>query len=159
MTVASWIVAILLIGVGVAGTVLPALPGIPLIFAGVLLAAWIEDFERIGTVTITVLGVLAVIGVVIDYVAAAMTARRAGASRQGVVGAAIGTLAGIFTGLWGLVFMPLVGAVVGELIANKDALSAGRIGLATWMGLLIAAAIKVALAFTMVGVFVAALVL
>jgi uncharacterized protein len=159
MTVASWIVAILLIGVGVAGTVLPALPGIPLIFAGVLLAAWIEDFERIGMFTITVLGVLAVIGVVIDYVAAAMTARRAGASRQGVVGAAIGTLAGIFTGLWGLVFMPLVGAVVGELIANKDALSAGRIGLATWMGLLIAAAIKVALAFTMVGVFVAALVL
>jgi uncharacterized protein len=159
MDAALWIGAVMLIAAGVAGTVLPALPGIPLIFAGVLLAAWIDDFQRIGTVTLTVLGVLTAIGVVIDYVAAATTARRAGASRQGVIGAAIGTLAGIFTGLWGLVFMPLLGAVVGELIANKDALTAGRVGVATWVGLLIAAAIKVAIAFTMIGVFVAALLL
>jgi uncharacterized protein len=159
MDAALWIGAVMLIAAGVAGTVLPALPGIPLIFAGVLLAAWIDDFQRIGTVTLTVLGVLTAIGVAIDYVAAATTARRAGASRQGVIGAAIGTLAGIFTGLWGLVFMPLLGAVVGELIANKDALTAGRVGVATWVGLLIAAAIKVAIAFTMIGVFVAALLL
>jgi uncharacterized protein len=159
MDAALWIGAVMLIAAGVAGTVLPALPGIPLIFAGVLLAAWIDDFQRIGAVTLTVLAVLTAIGVVIDYVAAATTARRAGASRQGVIGAAIGTLAGIFTGLWGLVFMPLLGAVVGELIANKDALTAGRVGVATWVGLLIAAAIKVAIAFTMTGVFVAALVL
>jgi uncharacterized protein len=158
MEIALWIGAVVLIAVGVAGTVLPALPGVPLIFAGVLLAAWIDDFQRIGTVTLTVLGVLTAVGVVIDYVAAATTARRAGASRQGVIGAAVGTLAGIFSGLWGLVFMPLLGAVVGELIANKDALTAGRVGLATWVGLLIAAAIKVAIAFAMVGVFVAALV-
>lgn len=157
MEIALWIGAVVLIAVGVAGTVLPALPGVPLIFAGVLLAAWIDDFQRIGTVTLIVLGVLTAIGVVIDYVAAAATAKRAGASRQGVIGAAIGTVAGIFSGLWGLVFMPLLGAVIGELIANKDALTAGRVGVATWVGLLIAAAIKVAIAFTMIGVFVAAL--
>jgi uncharacterized protein len=159
MTTALWIVAVLLIVVGVAGTVLPALPGIPLIFGGVLLAAWIDDFQRIGTWTLVVLAVLAAIGVAVDYVAAAISAQRVGASRQGIVGAAIGTLAGIFTGLWGLVFMPLVGAAIGEFIAHKDALRAGKVGVATWFGLLVGTAVKIAVAFTMIGVFTAALVI
>ena len=98
MTTTLWIVAVLLMLVGIAGTVLPALPGVPLIFGGVLLAAWIDDFQRISVVTVIVLAVLAVVGIVIDYVAAAISAKRAGASRQGIIGAAIGTLAGIFTG-------------------------------------------------------------
>lgn len=143
---------------GLAGTVLPALPGIPLIFGGVLLAAWIEDFQRIGGWTIGVLAVLAVIGLAIDYVAAAASARRAGASRQGVIGAAVGTVVGIFTGLWGLVFMPLVGAAIGEFIAQRDALRAGKVGIATWLGLLVGTAAKIAIAFTMIGVFLAALI-
>jgi len=157
MTIALWIAAGLLVVAGLAGTVLPALPGIPLIFGGVLLAAWIEDFQRISGWTIAVLAVLAAIGVAIDYVAAAASARRAGASKQGVIGAAIGTIAGIFTGLWGLLFMPLVGAAIGEYIAQRDALRAGKIGVATWLGLLIGTAAKVAIAFTMIGVFAAAL--
>ena len=157
MTTTLWIVAVLLMLVGIAGTVLPALPGVPLIFGGVLLAAWIDDFQRISVVTVIVLAVLAVIGIVIDYVAAAISAKRAGASRQGIIGAAIGTLAGIFTGLWGLLFMPLVGAAVGEFVAHKDMFRAGKVGAATWFGLLVATAVKLAIAFTMIGVFVAAL--
>jgi len=82
------------IDAGLAGTVLPALPGIPLIFGGVLLAAWIDDFQRISVWTIAVLGVLAAIGLAIDYIAAAASARRAGASKQGVIGAAVGTVVG-----------------------------------------------------------------
>lgn len=158
MTTTLWIVAVLLILVGVAGTVLPALPGVPLIFGGVLLAAWIDDFQRISVVTVVVLAVLAVIGIVVDYVAAALSAKRAGASKQGIIGAAIGTVAGVFTGLWGLLFMPLVGAAVGEFIAHQDAFRAGKVGAATWFGLLVGTAIKLAIAFTMVGVFIAALV-
>ena len=158
MTTTLWVVAVLLIVVGVAGTVLPALPGVPLIFGGVLLAAWIGDFQRISVFTVVVLAILAVLGIVIDYVAAALSAKRAGASKEGIIGAAIGTLAGIATGLWGLLFMPLVGAAVGEFIAHKDALRAGKVGAATWFGLLVGTAIKLAIAFTMVGVFIAALV-
>jgi uncharacterized protein YqgC (DUF456 family) len=158
MTTALWIIAMLLIVAGVAGTVLPALPGIPLIFGGVLLAAWIDDFQRIPVWVIGVLAVLAVIGVAVDYVAAALSARRVGASRQGIVGAAVGTVAGIFTGLWGLLFMPLVGAAIGEFIAHRDALRAGKVGIATWFGLLVGTAVKIAVAFTMIGVFVAALI-
>ena len=157
MTAALWTLAIVLIGVGIAGTVLPALPGVPLIFGGVLLAAWIDDFQRISVWTVVVLAVLTVIALVVDYVAAAISAKRAGASRQGIIGAAIGTLAGVFTGLWGLLFMPLVGAAVGEFIAHKDMFRAGKVGAATWFGLLVATALKLAIAFAMVGVFVAAL--
>jgi uncharacterized protein YqgC (DUF456 family) len=157
VTVTLWILAVVLIVVGVAGTFLPALPGIPLIFGGVLLAAWIDDFQRISGWAIGVLAVLALIGIAVDYVAAALSARRIGASRQGIIGAAIGTVAGIFTGLWGLVFMPLVGAAIGEYLAHQDALRAGKVGIATWFGLLIGTAVKIAVAFTMIGVAVAAL--
>lgn len=157
MTTALWIVAVLLMAVGVAGTVLPALPGIPLLFGGVLLAAWIDDFQRIPGWVVGVLAVLAVIGVAVDYVAAALSARRVGASRQGIIGAAFGTVAGVFTGLWGLLFMPLVGAAIGEFLAHRDALRAGKVGIATWFGLLIGTAVKLAVAFTMVGIAIAAL--
>lgn len=157
MTVTLWILAVVLIIVGVAGTFLPALPGIPLIFGGVLLAAWIDDFQRIPGWVIGVLALLAVIGIAVDYVAAALSARRIGASRQGIIGAAIGTVAGIFTGLWGLLFMPLVGAAIGEYLAHQDALRAGKVGIATWFGLLIGTAVKIAVAFTMIGVAIAAL--
>ncbi len=95
MTEFLWVIAVLLVIVGAVGTVLPALPGVPLIFAGVLLAAWAEDFQRIGGWTLGVLAVLALIGLVVDYVAASMSAQRAGASRQGIIGAALGTVADV----------------------------------------------------------------
>jgi uncharacterized protein YqgC (DUF456 family) len=157
MTIIFWILAVLLILVGIVGTVLPALPGLPLIFGGILLSAWIEDFQRISVFTVVAMAVLAVLGIVVDYVATAMSARRAGASKQGIIGAAIGTLAGVFTGLWGLLFMPLIGAAVGEFIANRNMFTAGKVGAATWFGLLVATAVKLAVAFTMIGVLVAAL--
>jgi uncharacterized protein YqgC (DUF456 family) len=157
MTTALWVLAVLLIVAGVAGTVLPALPGVPLIFGGVLLAAWIDDFQRIPGWVIGVLAVLAVIGIAVDYAAATLSARRVGASRSGIIGAALGTVAGIVTGLWGLVFMPLVGAAIGEFLAHRDALRAGKVGIATWLGLLVGTAVKIAVAFTMLGVFIAAL--
>jgi len=157
MTIALWILAIVLIVVGVAGTVLPALPGAILVFAGVALAAWIDDFARISGWTVAVLGVLTLIAWVVDYVAGVFGAKRAGASGLAIAGAAIGTIAGIFTGLWGLLFMPLVGAAIGEFIARKDAWNAGKVGVATWVGMLVGTIAKVAIVFLMVGVFVAAL--
>jgi uncharacterized protein len=157
MDTALWIVAVLLIMAGVAGAVLPALPGVPLIFVGMLLAAWINGFQLISVFTVIVMGILTLFAIVVDYVAATMSAKRAGASKQGMIGAIVGTVVGLFTGLWGLVFMPLAGAAIGELIAHKDMFRAGKVGAATWFGLLIAIAVKLAVAFTMVGVFVAAL--
>jgi uncharacterized protein len=151
------VIAVLLIIIGIAGVILPALPGVVFVFGGILLAAWIDDFTRIGGWTIGVLAVLTIIAFVIDYVASTLAAKRAGASTLGLVGAAVGTVLGIFTGLFGLVFMPLIGAAVGEFIAQQDAMRAGRVGVATWIGLVVGTALKIAVVFTMVGVFIAAL--
>ncbi len=159
MTVVLWIVAVLLIVVGVIGTVLPALPGVILVFGGIALAGWIDSFTRIPVWLIVILGVLTALAWIVDYAAAAMGAKRAGASKYAIIGATIGTFAGIFTGLWGLLFMPLVGAAIGEYIAQRDMRQAGKVGIATWIGLLLGTAIKIAIVFTMIGVFLVALVL
>jgi uncharacterized protein YqgC (DUF456 family) len=153
-----WLLAIALIAIGVAGTVLPALPGAVLVFAGALLGAWIDDFSRVSGWTIGVLAALTVLAWVVDLVAAALGAKRAGASRLAIVGAALGTVAGIITGLWGLLFMPLAGAAIGEFVAERNVVRAGTVGVATWIGLLLGTAAKVAIVFAMVGIFVFALV-
>ena len=157
MTITLWILAVVLIVVGVVGTVLPALPGPVLVFAGVALAAWIDVLARISGRTLGVLGVLTVIAWLTDYVAAAAGANKVGASKHAIIGAAVGTVAGVFTGLVGLIFMPLVGAAIGEFLAQRDALRAGKVGIATWLGMLVGTVVKVAVVFLMVGIFVAAL--
>jgi uncharacterized protein YqgC (DUF456 family) len=158
VTAILWTAAIALILLGLAGTVLPALPGVTLVFGGIALAAWIDDFARIPVWLLLVLGVLTASAWIVDYVAAAMGAKRAGASRQAMVGAIVGTLVGVFTGLWGLLFMPFVGAAIGEYVAQRDLRRAGKVGIATWIGLLLGTAAKVAIAFAMIGIFVFALI-
>ena len=120
MDILLWTLAVVLVIAGVVGTVVPALPGAALVFGGLLLGAWIDGFARVGAVTLTVLGVLTVLAWIVDYASGVMGAKKAGASRQAIVGGAIGTVLGVFTGLWGLLFMPLVGAAVGEYIAIRD---------------------------------------
>jgi hypothetical protein len=157
LTIALWAAVVVLTVLGMAGVVLPVLPGTVLIFGAILLGAWIDDFVRISPWTVGVAAVLMVISVICDYVAAALGAKRVGASKEAVIGAAMGTLLGIFSGLWGLIFMPLVGAAVGEYLVLRDLQRAGRVGMATWVGLLLGTAVKIAIAFTMLGMFIAAL--
>lgn len=159
MDVLLWIVAVVMIVVGVVGTVLPALPGVVLVWGGVLLAAWIDDFTRIGGWTIGILTALAALAFIVEYVAAVAGAKRVGASKLAIIGAAIGTVAGVFTGFIGLLFLPLAGAAVGEFVAQRNFGQAGKVGVATWLGYVIGTAAKVAIVFTMVGVFVGALLL
>ena len=157
VTAILWIVATALIVIGVAGTVLPMLPGAILVFGGIALAAWIDDFARIPVWLLLLLAVLTAMAWAVDYLAAAAGAKRAGASKLAIIGAGLGTLAGIFSGLWGLLFMPLAGAAIGEYVAQRDVWRAGKVGVATWIGLLLGTAVKVALVFAMVGIFVFAL--
>jgi len=152
-----WLLSVALILAGLAGTILPALPGTALVLAGIVLAAWIDDFARIGSVTITIVTVLAIVSWLLDYLAGVLGARKAGASRQAVVGAALGTVVGLFMGIVGVFFMPLVGAAAGEYLAHRDHRRSINVGVATWVGIMIGMIAKVALAFVMVGVFIAAL--
>ncbi len=159
MDVLLWILAVALIVIGVVGVVVPALPGIGLVYGGIVLGAWIGHFEKIGSGTLIALGVLAGIAFVIDYLATTLAAQKAGASKLGLIGAAIGTVAGIFMGLVGIFFMPLVGAAIGEYLDRRDALRAGKVGVATWVGLLAGIVAKLAICFAMIGVFVVKLML
>lgn len=156
-TILLWIVVIALMLVGVVGTVVPALPGAVFVFAGVVLGAWIDDFTHVGSGTIIFSAVLTVLAWVADYLSAVLGAKRLGASREAVLGALIGTGAGIFTGLVGIIFLPLVGAAIGEFIAVRNVTRAGSVGIATWIGLLVGTAVKIALCFVMIGVFIFAL--
>lgn len=155
----GWIIALLLIVVGVAGTVLPALPGTILVLAGIILGAWLDDFTRVKWWVIAIISVLAVVAWATDYFATILGAKKVGASKWALIGAALGTIVGIFMGLIGVLFMPFVGAVIGELIAQKNARQAAKVGLATWLGLLVGTVVKLVLVFMMIGIFVATLLL
>jgi uncharacterized protein len=153
MTALIWITAVVLVVAGLAGLVLPALPGPLLVFAGLLLAAWAEGFAYVGTKTLIVLGVMAALASLADYVAGAFGARRYGASYRSVAGAALGAVVGIFFGLPGLLLGPFIGALLGELAERRNLLSAGRAGWGATVGLVLGTAAKLALGFTMVGLF------
>ncbi|WP_284619392.1 DUF456 domain-containing protein [Aquabacterium humicola] len=157
MDVLWWILSVALIALGVAGTVLPALPGTLFVLAGIVLGAWIDGFTRVGWPSVTVVAVLAVVAWVLDYVAGLMGAKKAGASKLALLGAAIGTVAGLLMGLVGVFFMPLVGAAIGEYLAQKDHGRAVKVGVATWVGIMLGMIAKVVIAFMMIGVFIVAL--
>lgn len=159
MTVLLWTLAVLLVIVGLAGIIVPALPGTVLIFAGLLLAAWADDFMRVSVVTLVVIGVIGAASYGVDFVAAALGAKHLGASRRAMAGAALGTLFGLFLGLPGLIIGPFLGAVIGELTTHTDWRRAGKAGLAAWIGFAIGTAVKIGIAFAMVGIFVAAFLL
>jgi len=156
MTVLLWIIAGMLVVAGILGTVAPALPGPVLVFAGLLMAAWIDGFENVGWAPLTVLGVLTALSFVADIVATGAGAKKAGASKQAVIGAAIGTIVGVFFGIIGIFAGPFVGAAAGEFLAKRDLIRAGKVGYGTLFGLVLGAAMKIALALAMVGVFVTA---
>lgn len=150
--------AVVLVVVGIAGTFLPALPGLPLVFAGMLLAAWAGDFQQIGMPVIIVLGVLTLFSLVIDFWATAVGAKRVGASRKAVIGAILGTFAGIFFGPVGLFVGPFAGALAGELLHGRRFNPGGighatRIGFGTWLGIVFGVVLKLTLAFAMLGLF------
>jgi uncharacterized protein YqgC (DUF456 family) len=149
-------VAALLVLIGFAGTFLPVLPGVPLVFAGMALAAYAGGFTKVGKATLIVLGLLTIFALLIDFLAASVGAKRVGASRAAIAGAAIGTVVGIFMGPFGLLFGSFLGAVGGEMLATRDPERATRVGFAAWLGLLLGTLFKLALTFAMVGIFIAA---
>ncbi|GAB1596254.1 DUF456 domain-containing protein [Lysobacter sp. PAGU 2638] len=156
MSTLWFVIAVVLVIVGIAGTVLPALPGIPLVFGGLLLAAWADGFKHVGGWTLGVLAVLTLASFAVDLLATAMGAKRVGASRLALIGATIGTFAGLFLGFVGIFIGPFVGAVAGELIHRRkleDMGHATKVGIGTWVGLLLGTVLKLVIAFGMLGLF------
>ncbi len=153
-----YLIAAAMIVAGLVGAVLPALPGLPLVFGGMLVAAWTDGFDHVPVWVLVLLGLLTLCSMAVDFWATAHGARRVGASRKAVVGAMLGTLVGLFFGPVGLLLGPFAGALAGELLhrrsLDKEHLGdAARIGLGTWVGILFGVALKLGLAFAMLGLF------
>jgi hypothetical protein len=149
-----WLLAFILTAAGMAGLVFPVLPGAPVLFLGLVVAAWAEGFEHVSTGTLIVLGVMAVLMYLVDFLAGAFGAKRFGASHRAIIGAALGAIVGIFFGIPGILLGPFIGAVLGELTAQSDLRAAGRAGVGATVGLALGVAAKLALAFAMLGTFV-----
>lgn len=161
-----WVLTTGLVLTGLAGTVLPVLPGTLLVLAGLFVGAWIDGFTKVGGLALGFIAVLAVLAWATDYVAALLGAKKVGASRWALIGATLGTVVGLFMGLVGVLFMPFVGAVAGEMYALRHQAGALqgattqqalKVGTATWVGMIVGTAVKIALVFVMIGVFLVAL--
>jgi len=148
-----YLAAAILVLVGIAGVALPALPGIPLVFLGLLLAAWADGFVHVGWPTLLVLALLTVVSFIVDILATVVGAKRVGASRKALWGTFIGSIAGLFFMPIGLFLGPLVGALLGEYWHTRELGRSTRVGLATWLGILLGLALKLAWVVAMLGLF------
>ena len=151
-----WLGALLLVILGFVGMVVPALPGPLLVLGGLMLAAWADDFSRVGWVTLLILSGLALLAMVLDMIAGALGAKRYGASRAAITGSLIGAVVGIFFGPLGLLLGPFAGAVAGELLSGRGASQAGLSGWGATLGMLLGTVAKIALGAMMLGVFAVA---
>lgn len=144
----------LLILTGLLGVVLPVLPGVPVMYLGMLLVAWSDGFERIGFWTLLALALLTGLSILADLLSSILGAQRVGASRLALIGATLGALIGLFFGLPGVVLGPFIGAFAGELLHSRRGGLATKVGVATWIGLVLGAIAKLCIALMMLGLFV-----
>jgi hypothetical protein len=139
---------------GLAGAVLPVIPGPALVLAGALLYAWYGDFVMVTWGTLGVLAALAGLGFVLDWAASIIGARAFGSGRWGMIGSCIGACAGfVVANVFGAVIGMFAGACVFELARGRDLRSSLTIGCGTLVGFLAGTAGKVILTLAMVLIF------
>jgi uncharacterized protein YqgC (DUF456 family) len=155
--IALYLLAALLILGGLAGAILPMLPGIPMLFGGIWLAAAVDNYQHLGKWWLLAIGLLGAVGVVTDFVASTLGAKRVGATPRALWGAGAGTLLGMFFGIPGLIFGPFAGALLGELASGTSVLRSTHVGVATWLGLLFGTLLKLVISCMMIGLFAVAL--
>ncbi|HVI53882.1 MAG TPA: DUF456 domain-containing protein [Luteibacter sp.] len=146
-----YVLAAALIVGGLAGAILPILPGVPMIFGGIWLAAAVDEYRHLGWGWLVAIGIVATLGIAVDFVAGSLGAKKIGASPRALWGAGIGTTVGMFFGLPGLLIGPFAGAVIGELWSGKSVLRSAHVGVSTWFGMLLGVLAKVVLSFLMIG--------
>lgn len=156
MAIGWLLLGVVLIVAGFAGLVLPMLPGMPLILAGSLAVAAADGFERVGALSLAVIAVLALAGSIVDHVSGVLGARRAGASRWGLLGAVLGLIVGLFFGLPGLILGPAIGAVTLEYARDQEFRRATRAGAGVFIGFVLGTVLKYTFACAALGVLIVA---
>jgi len=153
MEIVWWVVAGALIVGGLSGAIIPAVPGIPMIYAGLWLIAGVDHYRHLGRGWLLVIALVGAMGLAADLGAGALGARRVAASPAAIWGALLGTLVGLFLGIPGLLFGPFLGAMLGELSAGNSVLRSAHVGVSTWIGLLVGTLVKLVSSMTMVALF------
>ena len=141
------ILGIILIVLGLAGCILPVIPGPPLSFAGLLILRFTgfveeprtEQFDTILWIT----AVAAILVTVLDYIVPVWGTKKFGGSRYGTIGAMLGLIAGLFFAPLGIIIGPFIGAVAGEIMAGKDNRSSLRAGFGSLIGFLTGVVMKI----------------
>lgn len=150
-----FILTLILMLFGLIGSVLPVIPGIPIIWAAAFLYGLLTGFEQIGFNYLFIFGLLTLLSLILDWIAGLYGAKKMGASKWGIVGAFVGMIVGLFVGaLPGMIIGPFVGAVAFELIAGKASVAALKAGFGTFIGFVAGVIVKLVLAAVMIGVFV-----
>jgi uncharacterized protein YqgC (DUF456 family) len=147
------VIAFALIAMGLAGAIVPTLPGIPLIFAGIWLIARVDRYQHLGRWWLVGIAGVGAVGMTLDLLAGALGAKRVRASKQAVWGALAGTIVGLPFGVLGLLLGPFFGAVLGELAAGNSVLRSTHVGVSAWVGLIFGTIIKLVSSLMMVALF------
>ncbi len=149
-----FVVALMVMIVGLAGVILPVLPGIPLIFAAALLYAILTGFREITLYIILIFAGMTVCGLVMDYVANYFSVRKMGGGKAGAIGAVVGLLIGVWFGLVWIIILPFAFAVLFELAAGKEGRQALNAGIGAFVGLLFGGVLRFTIGCVMIGIFV-----
>ncbi len=148
------VVSVVLILVGTVGTVVPVLPGVPLAWAG-LLVAFFSEYSDISVLTLVVSGIVAILVTVADNVFPAIMTKKSGGSKYGAVGSVVGLIAGFFIGLFGIILGPFAGAFIGELIFDSsDMKRVFKAALGTLKGFLFGTGLKILTCLIFVWIFI-----
>ncbi len=157
MTYVWWTITLVLMGAGLAGTLVPLLPGTAVILAAAVLEHFtIDGRHAAGWWTLGGMTVLMLLSYAVDLVSGTVGAKWFGATRWGAVGGIIGTVVGLFFGLIGIFVGPLAGVLIGELLGGKDLVPAGKSTWGTLLGTTAGLAVRFAIGLAMVGWFAVA---
>ncbi|MBO8158386.1 DUF456 domain-containing protein [Thermosyntropha sp.] len=149
------IIVLIFMFMGLLGTFLPLIPGIPLIFISITAYAWYEGFHVITPKWIAFFAVLTILSVFINYIATVLGAKRFGSSSCGTAGAVIGAVIGIFIlPPLGIFIFPWLGAALFEYLKNKDFNMAVKAGIGAVAGIVSSMLFNIMLALTMILIFV-----
>jgi uncharacterized protein YqgC (DUF456 family) len=152
-----FVVTLLVMIIGLAGVILPILPGIPIIFAAALVYAFLTDFSAIGANTLMIFAILTILALVLDWAASVIGVRKMGGSRAGMIGAFLGMIIGLLlpgVGIVGFILGAFIGAFVMELLVNRDSRVALRAGFGSFFGFLAGGLLKFIIGSIMIGMFI-----
>jgi uncharacterized protein YqgC (DUF456 family) len=151
-----WTLILLLMLVGLCGTLIPLLPGTPIIVAAAVLHHFVFGARGASWSTLLALGLMMLVSLALELVSGSVGAKYFGATRWGAIGGILGAIVGIFYGPVGLFLGPLAGALAGELLGGKGLLPAGRSTWGTLLGTVAGMAGKFVIGVVMIGWFLVA---